>query len=186
MRPEDVGLSRTESGAGQAQRPTCLPRAREGTGLNHLDDQQLQSVFEKFKALADSKKTVYDADIEALAESVMHDGPALWTLESFHTSAGTGTLPTAAVVLRHADGRRMQDAAIGDGPVDALFKAIENITGIAVQLRDYQVRSVSVGEDGQGESSIEAEVEGRTYRGRGISTDIVEATPWLLCRWSTG
>src|SRR5262249_31773865 len=126
--------------------------------------------------LADRKKLVYDADIEALAEAQVHDGPGLWTLESFHTNAGTGTIPTAAVCLRHQDGGKFQDAACGDGPVDAVFKTIERITGITVQLRDYQVRSVTVGEDAQGEARIEAVHNDKTVRGHGVSTDIIEAT----------
>ncbi|HZU38214.1 MAG TPA: 2-isopropylmalate synthase, partial [Gemmataceae bacterium] len=175
MNPEDVGLPKTQLVLGKHSGRHALRQRVRDLGY-HLDDQQLQKVFEGFKSLADRKKTVYDADIEALAEAVIHDGPALWTLESFHTSAGTGTLPMAAVLLRHADGHRVEDAAVGDGPIDALFKTIERITGISPQVRDYQVRSVSIGEDAQGEASIEAEFDGRTYRGRGISTDIIEAS----------
>jgi 2-isopropylmalate synthase len=142
----------------------------------HLDDVQLQQVFEAFKILADRKKVVYDADIEALAEAQIHHGPALWTLESFHTSAGSATLPMAAVCLAHVDGRKVQDAACGDGPVDALFTTIERITGVQVELRDYQVRSVSVGEDAQGEAKVEVEHNGRVQRGQAVSTDIIEAS----------
>jgi len=175
MNPEDVGLPKTQLVLGKHSGRHALRQRVRDLGY-HLDDEQLRKVFDSFKALADRKKVVYDADIEALAEAVIHDSPALWTLESFHTSAGTGTLPMAGVALRHADGNRYEDAALGDGPVDALFKTIERITGISVQLRDYQVRSVTVGEDAQGEASIEAEANGRTYRGRGISTDIIEAS----------
>src|SRR5437588_4673973 len=143
MRPEDVGLAQTELVLGKhSGRHALRQRVRE-LGY-HLDEAQLQRVFEGFKALADRKKNIYDADIEALAEAQIHEGPALWTLESFHTSAGTGSLPMASVCLRHTDGRKVQDAACGDGPVDAVFKTIERITGVTVQLRDYPVRSGSV------------------------------------------
>jgi 2-isopropylmalate synthase len=80
------------------------------------------------------------------------------------------------VALWHAEGRLIQDAIIGDGPVDAVFKAIERATGIEVTLRDYRIRSVTVGEDAQGEAHVEAEYEGRVLRGRAISTDIIEAS----------
>jgi 2-isopropylmalate synthase len=70
----------------------------------------------------------------------------------------------------------VQDAACGDGPVDAVFQTIERVTGVTVTLRDYQVRSVTLGEDAQGEANLEAEHGGKTYRGRGVSTDIVEAS----------
>jgi 2-isopropylmalate synthase len=175
MRPEDVGLAQTQLVLGKHSGRHALRERVVALGY-HLDDTQLQEVFEKFKVLADRKKVIYDADIEALAEEQIHSGPALWTLESFHTSAGTGTLPSAAVRLVHVDGRKVQDAACGDGPVDALFTSIERITGVTVQLRDYQVRSVSVGEDAQGEARVEVEYNGRIQRGHAVSTDIIEAS----------
>jgi 2-isopropylmalate synthase len=175
MRPEDVGLTRTELVLGKhSGRHALRERVRE-LGY-HLSDVQLQRVFEAFKVLADRKKDIYDADIEALAEAQIHGGPALWTLESFHTTAGTAAIHAAAVCLRHKDGRKVQDAACGDGPVDAVFKTIERITDTAVQLRDYQVRSVSVGGDAQGEVRVEVEHEGHLQRGQAVSTDIIEAS----------
>src|SRR5262245_6525621 len=176
MNPEDVGLTRTELVLGKhSGRHALRQRVRE-LGY-HLDENQLKKVFDSFKTLADRKKVIYDADIEALAEAQIHGGPALWTLESFHISAGTGTLPVAAVALRHIDGNKVEDAACGDGPVDAVFKTIERITGInTVQLRDYQVRSVTVGEDAQGEVRVEVEHDGRFQRGQEVSTDILEAS----------
>jgi 2-isopropylmalate synthase len=175
MSPEDVGLAETEFVLGKhSGRHALRERVRE-LGY-HLDEENLQRVFEGFKALADRKKVIYDADIEALAEAQIHDGPSVWTLESFHTNAGTGTIPAAAVCLTHKDGHKVQDAACGDGPVDAVFKTIERITGITVQLRDYQVRSITVGEDAQGEARIEAYHNGKRFRGHGVSTDIIEAS----------
>jgi 2-isopropylmalate synthase len=175
MRPEDVGLARTEFVLGKHSGRHALRDRVQDLGY-HLDEAQFQHVFEAFKALADRKKVIYDADIEALAEAQIHSGPELWTLDSFHTSDGTGTLPMAAVCLAHIDGRKLQDAACGDGPVDAVFKTIERITGITVQLRDYQVRSVSIGEDAQGEARVEVEYNGRLQRGQAVSTDIIEAS----------
>jgi 2-isopropylmalate synthase len=175
MRPEDVGLARTEFVLGKHSGRHALRDRVQDLGY-HLDEAQFQHVFEAFKVLADRKKVIYDADIEALAEAQIHSGPELWTLDSFHTSDGTGTLPMAAVCLAHIDGRKLQDAACGDGPVDAVFKTIERITGITVQLRDYQVRSVSIGEDAQGEARVEVEYNGRLQRGQAVSTDIIEAS----------
>ncbi|HLN28935.1 MAG TPA: 2-isopropylmalate synthase [Gemmataceae bacterium] len=175
MKPEDVGLTQTEFVLGKHSGRHAL-RARVQELGYHLDEGQLQQVFEGFKTLADRKKLIYDADIEALAETQVHSGPALWTLDSFHTSDGTGTLPMAAVSLMHVDGRKLQDAACGDGPVDAIFKTIERISGIVVKLRDYQVRNISVGEDAQGEARVEVEHNGRIQRGHAVSTDIIEAS----------
>lgn len=176
MNPEDVGLSRTELVLGKHSGRHAL-RARVRDLGYHLNDAQLNRVFDGFKVLADRKKEIYDADIEALAEAEIHGiSTAIWSLESFHTSAGTGSIPAAAVCLRHVDGRRMQEAACGDGPIDAVFKTIERITGITVELRDYKVRSVTVGEDAQGEATVEVMYGGKNLLGRAISTDIIEAS----------
>ncbi|MCI0684489.1 MAG: 2-isopropylmalate synthase [Gemmataceae bacterium] len=175
MRPEDVGLLRTELVLGKHSGRHALRQKIRDLGY-HLDDQQLQQVFEQFKTLADRKKTVYDADIEALAETVLHSGPAIWTLEAVTCNGGSGTVPSAAVVLWHRDGAVHKDAGTGDGPIDAIFKTIERLTGIDLKLKDYSVRSVTADEDAQGEAQIEAEHNGRTLRGRAVSTDIIEAS----------
>jgi 2-isopropylmalate synthase len=142
----------------------------------HLTEEQLQKVFEGFKTLADRKKVIYNADVEALAESQIHSGPALWTLEAITCNAGTATIPSAVVCLWHQDGTIFREACLGDGPIDAVFKAIEKITGIEVLMRDYRIRSVTVGEDAQGEAHIEVEHNGRSLSGRAVSTDIIEAS----------
>jgi 2-isopropylmalate synthase len=175
MRPEDIGLLQTELVLGKhSGRHALRQRVRE-LGY-HLDEQQLQKVFDGFKALADRKKLVYDADIEALAETQIHGGPAVWTLEAVTCNAGSGTIPSAAVCLWHNEGRIHREAVFGDGPVDAVFRAIERITGIDVEIRDYHVRSVTVGQDAQGEAHVEAEHNGKVLRGRAVSTDIIEAS----------
>ena len=89
-----------------------------------------------------------------------------------------GVLPTATVAIRRPDGEVVQDAAIGDGPVDAIFKAVERVTGVRANLHQFVVRSVSQGKDAQGEVTLELEVESddRSYRGRAASTDIIEAS----------
>lgn len=175
MNPEDVGISRTELVLGKHSGRHALRQRVEELGY-HLDDGQLQKVFEGFKVLADRKKVIYNADIEALAEAQIHGGPAVWTLEAVTCNAGSATIPSAAVCLWHKDGNIHRDASLGDGPVDAVFKAIERITGIEVLVRDYRVRSVTVGEDAQGEAHIEVEHNGRTLAGRAVSTDIIEAS----------
>ena len=177
MNPEDVGLPKTEIVLGKHSGRHALRQRITELGY-HLDDGQFQILFDQFKALADRKKTVYDADVEALAETLLHKGStsAMWTLEAFTTNAGTGTIPMAAVCLWRKDGEIRKDAAMGDGPIDAIFTCIERIAGIKVKLNDYRVRSVTVGEDALGEAQIECEYNGQTLRGRGVSTDIVEAS----------
>jgi 2-isopropylmalate synthase len=175
MRPEDVGFSASNLVLGKHSGRHALRMRVEQKGY-HLDEKQLDTVFEDFKRLADKKKEIYDADLEALIEGRIHDGTSPWQITALHTSAGTGVLPHAAVSMQHTDGRKVEEASIGDGPIDALFKAIERITGTKVSLRDYQVRSVTVGEDAQGEVSVDIEHNGKLYKGTAVSTDIIEAS----------
>src|SRR5262245_55005242 len=175
MNPEDVGIPRTELVLGKHSGRHALKQRILDLGY-HLTDEQLQRVFDGFKALADRKKVIYDGDIEALCEAQIHTGPMLWTLEAVTCNAGTATIPSAAMALWHQDGTILRDAALGDGPVDAVFKAIERITGIEVTVKDYRVRSVSSGEDAQGEASVEVLYQGRKLSGRAVSTDIIEAS----------
>jgi 2-isopropylmalate synthase len=176
MKPEDVGIARTELVLGKHSGRHALRQRIEDLGY-HLTEEQLNKVFEAFKGLADRKKEVYDADIEALAENQLHHtSKKMWTLQAFTCNAGTGTLPSAAVALWKSDGSICKDAAAGDGPVDAVFKAMERITGVHLTLVDYRVRAVSTGCDAQGEAYVEVEHDGRTLSARAVSTDIVEAS----------
>jgi 2-isopropylmalate synthase len=175
MNPEDVGLPQTELVLGKHSGRHALRQRILDLGY-HLTEEQLNRVFDGFKALADRKKVIYDADVEALAEAEIHSGPVVWALEAVTCNAGSATIPSAAVCLWHQDGTIVREASLGDGPVDAVFKAIERITGIDVQLREFRIRSVTIGEDAQGEAQVEAEHNGKVLNGRAVSTDIVEAS----------
>jgi 2-isopropylmalate synthase len=176
MRPEDVGIQATELVLGKHSGRHALRQRVTELGY-HLSDEQLNRLFDSFKALADRKKEVYDADIEVLAETLLHHtAQKRWTLQAFTCNAGTGTLPSAAVCLWRNDGAILKDAAVGDGPVDAVFTAIERITGQSPKVLDYKVRAVTVGTDAQGEATVEAEHDGRRVSARAVSTDIVEAS----------
>ena len=175
MNPEDVGISRTELVLGKHSGRAALRQRVVDLGY-HLNDDQLQRVFEGFKILADRKKVIYDADVEALAEAQIHSGPNLWTLEAITCNAGSATIPSAVVALWHQDGTIRREASLGDGPVDAVFTAIERMTGIELKLTDYRIRSVSIGEDAQGEASVEVEYHGKNFSARAVSTDVIEAS----------
>ena len=142
----------------------------------HLTGEQLQEVFDEFKKLADKKKEIYDADIAALIEKRMTVAEDVWKLVAYEVHATGGG---DADRLGHARPRRRERSRStntgGDGPLDALFRTIEEITGTTVVVRDFRVHSVTRGKDAQGESTIEVEHDGRVYRGRGVSTDTVEA-----------
>jgi 2-isopropylmalate synthase len=177
MRPEEVGVPKTDLVLGKHSGRHALRDRVTELGY-HLSDAQIEALFNDFKALADKKKEVYDEDIVVLIEKHILDVTPHWKLESLHTTAGTSVIPTATVCIRRPDGAVVQDAAIGDGPVDAIFKAVERVTGIAANLREFAVRGVTAGKDAQGEVSLELEVESddRTFRGRAASTDIIEAS----------
>jgi 2-isopropylmalate synthase len=141
-----------------------------------LSDEQLEAALTKFKALADKKKEVFDEDIEALVDDQLELAHGLWTLAGVQVTTGTNAIPTATVTLTDSNGQPLQDASVGDGPVDAIYSAIQRLTGIKASLTDYRIRAVSRGKDAQGEVTIELEHSGRPIRGRGLSTDILEAS----------
>jgi 2-isopropylmalate synthase len=176
MKPEDVGIPRTELVLGKHSGRHALKQRVADLGY-HLTDEQLNRMFEEFKKLADRKKEVYDADLEALAENQLQAGTSnLWTLVGFTSTAGTGSQTSAAVTLRHQDGSIHRDAAVGNGPIDALFKAINRITGAQVKVVDYRVRAISQDIDAQGEANVEIEYAGKRSRARAASVDVVEAS----------
>src|SRR6202030_3629385 len=98
-----------------------------------------------------------------------------WTLVELATEARSNSPARALVRLQHSDGRSVERAASGDGPVDAAFKAIEAATGISVSLRKFEVHAVSEGEDAQGEARVYVEYNQKIYRGASVSTNIVES-----------
>jgi 2-isopropylmalate synthase len=176
MRPEDVGWRSTSLVLGKhSGRHALAARLRE---MGHqLEPAQVDRVFEELKKLGDKKKEIYDGDLDALLVGLFHNGHSgHWRLLSLNAMSGTGSPPSAAVSLLRNDGRKLEEAATGDGPVDAVFKCIERITGVSGTLRDFQVKSVTAGEDAQGEVVVVVEHEGRSFRGRGLSTDIVLAS----------
>jgi 2-isopropylmalate synthase len=176
MKPEDVGIPRTELVLGKHSGRHALRQRTQDLGY-HLTDEQLNRVFEAFKDLADRKKEVYDADIEALAENQLQAGTGNeWTLVGFTSTAGTGSQTAAAIALGHRDGEVRRDAAVGNGPIDALFKAINRITGADAKVVEYRVRAVTQDMDALGEAYIEVEHSGRRLSARAVSTDIVEAS----------
>jgi 2-isopropylmalate synthase len=176
MRPEDVGILRTELVLGKHSGRHALRQRITDLGY-HLTDDQLNKVFDAFKQLADRKKEVYDADIEALAENQLQVGHSnTWTLAGFTSTAGTGSQTSAAVTLRTPDGQLKRDAAVGNGPIDALFAAINRICGVPGKVVDYRVRSVTRDIDAMGEAYVEIEHVGRRTSAKAVSVDVVEAS----------
>jgi len=176
MHPEDVGFIKTDLVLGKHSGRAALADRAKALGF-HLTGEQLQTVFEEFKKLADLKKEIYDGDIVALVQKQLHEVPDQeWTVVAFEVTSGTGRKPHVKLTLRHGEREFTEELSDGDGPIDAAFLATERITGMRLRCKDYQVRSATLGHDAQGEVNLEVEYNGGTFRGRGVSTDTVEAT----------
>lgn len=176
MRPEDVGFTKTDLVLGKhSGRAALADRARE-LGYR-VTGEQLQAVFAEFKKLADKKKEIYDGDIVALIKKEIHGAVhAEWSLVSFHVESSSDQPPKVQLTLRRGEEEFTKELSDGDGPIDAAFLATEEITGLRLKCKDFQVRSATLGRDAQGEATVEVESHGQSFRGRGISTDSVEAT----------
>ncbi len=175
MDPATVGIPKSSLVLGKHSGRHAFKDRVVQLGYN-VTDEQIEIAFVKFKALADKKKEVFDEDIELLVDSQLDLATGLWELESVQITSGTNTIPTATVQLKDSNGESLRDASIGDGPVDAIYSAIQRLTGVKSHLVDYRIRSVSKGTEAQGEVTIELDHNGKKIRGRGVSTDILEAS----------
>lgn len=176
MKPEHVGVSTDNLVLGKHSGRAALKARAKKLGFE-MSDNQLQSVFVAFKALADEKKEVFDADLEALimGEAVGTQGP--WQIKSLYVSAGSddNRNPLATIRLIHEDGRELEQVATASGPMNAVFEAISKITDIPMTLEHFGVSSVSGGEDAMAEATVQVATKYDTYQGLGTSTDTVLA-----------
>jgi 2-isopropylmalate synthase len=126
-------------------------------------------------AVADKKREVFDEDLAAIISDEIHLIEQTYELQYLHVSCGTGTLPTASVRIK-TKGETRQAAACGDGPVDAAYEAIREATGQSPELENYSIRAVTSGKEALGEATVKIRDDSRSYAGRGVSTDIIEAS----------
>lgn len=181
MKPEDVGVPGSSLVLGKHSGRAAV-RDRLATLGYAIDDKHLDALMVAYKRLADRKKEVFDADLEALWLGVEDDAEQTWTMDALHvaTAIGTRNEPTASIALCSADGRTVREAAVGDGPVDAIANALTRATGVAISVQDFALQSVTSGGDAQGRASVRVLHEGREYRGQAISTDVIEASARAL------
>jgi len=175
MTPESVGVSKSSIVLGKHSGRAGLLARCEALGLN-LIDEELNKVYDKFIDLADKKKEVTDDDLAALVEDVLDLVEEVYKLEYLQTTSGNKTEATATVRLRKNDGESVLDSNVGDGPVDASYKAIERITGVSGRLLEYSVNAVTIGKDAMGEALVKVRFEDDAVGGRGLSTDVIEAS----------
>ncbi|NBV46431.1 MAG: 2-isopropylmalate synthase [Planctomycetia bacterium] len=175
MRPEDVGLERTDLVLGKHSGRAALADRARSLGYQ-LTAEQLQTLFDRFKALADRKKEIYDGDIAALCEQQFAALPEQFTFAGYALTSASGATPTVELRVLHDGVPEAVTITAGDGPIDGIFLAIEKLTGIATICRDFRVQAVTVGKDAQAEVTVELEHAGEVHRGRGVSTDSLEAS----------
>lgn len=176
IRPESVGLTTSKLVLGkQSGRNAFQERVKElGYSVNF---ELSNTLFKRFKDLADRKKTVSDRDIEALVRSILaQEIPKSFSLERYVINSGNTITPTSSITLANVDGTKTEKVASGFGPVDASFNAINKIIGRAVKLEEYSIGAVTEGRDAQGEVSVKISSDGATAKGYGLSTDIIEAS----------
>jgi 2-isopropylmalate synthase len=174
MRPEDVGLSRRHLVLGKHSGRHAFRERVKQLGFE-LEDTELNLVFQDFKALADRKKELFDSDIEALVLRAGLEDQEAWTLDRLDIETHSGAHSHALLRIKHTDGRARSCEASGDGPVDAAFKAIAQVTRIEVTVCKFEVQALTIGEDAQAEAILQADFSGRRYRGSHFGSNMVEA-----------
>src|SRR3972149_6233175 len=174
MRPETIGLAESR----------VVLTARTGRhGLRHrleemeytLSKEELEKTYQRFLAVADKKREVFDEDLVAIIDDEVRAVEHTFEIEYLRVLIETGTSPEAIVKIRSKDGLKEAQAE-GDGPVDAAYEAIREATGFSPKLESYSIRAVTSGKEALGEATVKIRTDGRIYIGRGISTDIIEAS----------
>ena len=176
MKPTDVGLKDSQLVLGKHSGKHAVVNRATEMGYE-LDDSEVEGIMQRFKALADVKKRVFDSDLEAIITGSQTGTAGPWTMEqlSVVSRVNDDAEPSASLTLVHEDGTSRSLTGNGDGPVEAIVHALEQVTGTRIKVLSLAMRSISLGEDAQGEASIRATVDGEEYNGHGLSTDIVAA-----------
>ena len=175
MDPRTVGIPASSLVLGKLSGRHALKERLVELGYS-LTEENLSRAFSAFKELADKKKEITDRDIESLIAEEQRTVSETYHLDRLQVTCGDRGIPTASVKLVAPDGEVLSDAALGTGPVDAVYKAINRIVGVPNQLTEFSVKSVTEGIDAIGEVLIRIESEGITYTGRGADTDIIAAS----------
>ena len=175
MRPEDVGHHSSRIVLGKFSGRHAFRNHLRMMGVD-IPDEDFQDVFDEFKRVADRKKEITDQELEAIVGARMRlQRQQRFKLDLVQVSCGTFGVPTATVRIQ-VDGEPVQVAAMGDGPVDAVYKAIMSATGMDVELTDFSISAVSESPDALGEVVIRVEQGERAATGHGVDTDILVAS----------
>ena len=182
MRPETVGATQTRLVLGKHSGRAALAARLAELGYP-LEGEALDRVFERFKAVADRRKHVTDADLEVLVRDGLPERAQAFTLDGLHVGCGTLGMPTATIRLGCPDGEVRVHASVGTGPVDAVYKAIDAVAGVPARLLEYAVHSVTEGIDALGHVTVRVgDDQGRVFHGAGADTDIIVASAQAYLR----
>ncbi|WP_031516762.1 2-isopropylmalate synthase [Desulfofalx alkaliphila] len=176
MNPAMVGIAKSNLVLGKHSGRHAFKERLSELGYG-LSEDELEKAFARFKRLADKKKEITDHDLEAIVEEEIRELPNTYELSYLHISSGTTVVPTATIGLK-VGGETKEEASCGDGPVDAIYKAIDKIIGLHLVLEEYLINAVTGGKDALGDVTVKLRKadNGKTYIGRGVSTDILEAS----------
>ncbi len=174
MTPADVGWGQTKIVLGRHSGRHGLKKRLADLGYK-LSREEMEKVYERFLLIADKKKEVFDADLEALVSDELQEMEKVYVLDNFQILSGNKLFPTATITIRYNDEIR-QEAAVGDGPIDAAFHAIDKIVGTQATLIDYSLQALTSGKNAMGEVHVTITSNGRKFIGRGSSTDVIEAS----------
>ena len=175
MSPKSIGITGHELVLTSRSGRHALSHRLEELGYK-VTAEELNLIYVKFLAIADKKKEVFDEDLTAMMETEGKKGfDASYVLEDIYVATGTKITPMATITLK-VKGKSFKAAAIGDGPVDAAYKAINSIVKQDISLVDYQLKAITGGKEAQGEVSVRIKKGPIEVNGRGLSTDIIEAS----------
>ena len=174
MTPESVGRETSEIVLGRHSGQHGFNTRVKELGIA-LSEEQLANAFKVFLSVADRKKEIFDEDILQIAGSVLGTESNFFSLDYFNVTSGNAAIPTATVRIKIKDEAR-EEAATGDGPISAIFQAIDKATGLSGRLEEYHVNAVTAGKQAIGEVSVLVEIENEMYQGKGSSTDILKAS----------
>ena len=174
MTPRSIGLKSSLIVLGKHSGRHAFEKKVEELGFN-LTANDIEKAFSSFKSLADKKKNIYDEDIETIIRSGIVKEIEVYKLVNIFISSGSSIKPIAKIKLEK-EKKIFSAEASGDGPVDSAYKAIEKIVEQKFKLKDYSLKSISIGKDAVGEAIVKIEHKGRVFTGHGTSTDVLEAS----------
>jgi len=178
MKAQDVGMSDNKLVMGKHSGRHAFVDKLKGLGYDELSDDEVNKAFEKFKELADKKKDVTERDLIALISDEVKQVEPIYKLEKLHVEAGNDIKPQAKMIVINK-GKELKADTVGNGPVDAIFRAVDEIVkkdALGIELLDYIVHAVTEGTDALGEVTVRVKKEGRIFTGHGANTDVLVAS----------